>query len=123
MIMDVLMPKHIKKPEGNQLKEIVDVFERKWGFPQYVGAVDGSHIPIIATPEYHTDYFNRKGWHFVILQGVVDPCYRFWDINVCWPGSVHDARVFRNTDLYKYGENGHLFPNQKVQYHNVDVPL
>ena len=39
LIMDVLMPKHIKKPEGNQLKEIVQVFERKWGFPQCVGAV------------------------------------------------------------------------------------
>ena len=25
LIMDVLMPKHIKKPEGNQLKEIVQV--------------------------------------------------------------------------------------------------
>ena len=123
LIMDILMPKHIKKPEGNQLKEIVEVFERKWGFPQCVGAVDGSHIPIIAPPEYHTDYFNRKGWHSVILQGVVDPCYRFWDINVGWQGSVHDAGVFRNTDLYKYGDNGRLFPNWKVQYHNVDVPL
>ena len=123
LIMDILMPKHIKKPEGNQLKEIVEVFERKWGFPQCVGAVDGSHILIIAPPEYQTDYFNRNGWHSVILQGVVDPCYRFWDINVGWPGSVHDARVFGNTDLYKYGDNGHLFPNCKVRYHNVDVPL
>ena len=51
LIMDVLMPKHIKKPEGNQLKEIVEVFKRKWGVSQCVGAVDGSHIPIIAPPE------------------------------------------------------------------------
>ena len=99
------------------------MFEKKWGFPQCVGAVDGSHIPIITPTEFHTDYFNRKGWHSVILQGVVDPCYRFWDINVGWPGSVHDARVFTNTDLYKDGEKGVLFPNSKVSYHGVDVPL
>ena len=122
-IVDVLMPKHIKKPKGSQLKEMVEVFEMKWGVPQCIGAVDGSHIPIITPTEFHTDYFNRKGWHSVILQGVVDPCYRFWDINVGWPGSVHDARVFTNTDLYKGGENGVLFPSSKVSYHGVDVPL
>ena len=42
LIVDVqkYMSKYIKKPEGNQLKEMVQLFERKWGFPQCVGAVD-----------------------------------------------------------------------------------
>ena len=68
------MPKYIKKPDGNQLKDVVQVSKRKWGLPQYFGAVDGSHIPIVAPPEYHNDYFNRKGWNSVLVQGVVDPC-------------------------------------------------
>ena len=123
LIVDVLLPKYIKKPEGNQLRDIVQLFERKWGLPQYVGAVDRSHIPIVAPPEYHTDYFNRKGWHSVLLQGVVDHFCRFWDINVGWPGSVHDTRVFVNTDLFKNGDRGLLFPNRPVNYHHVDVPL
>ena len=29
VIVDVLVPKYIKKPEGNQLKDIVKLFERK----------------------------------------------------------------------------------------------
>ena len=98
-IVDILMPHYIKVPEGDHLKETIAMFKRKWGFPQCAGAIDGSHIPIIAPEEYHTDYFNRKGWHSIILQGIVGPCYRFWDINVGWPGSVHDARVFANTDI------------------------
>ena len=72
-----------------------------------MGAVDGFHIPIIAPPEYHADYFNHKGWHSVLVQGVVDPSYRFWDINVG----------------FKEGERGVLFPNWIVKYHHVDVPL
>lgn len=59
----------------------------------------------------------------VLVQGVVDPRYRFWDINVGWPGSVHDARVFVNSSLFKDGDRGVLFPNQMVKYHHVDVPL
>ena len=67
--------------------------------------------------------FNRKGWHSVLIQGVVDPCYRFWDINVECPGSAHDARVFVNTDLFKDGDRGVLFPNTPVKYHHVEIPL
>ena len=37
-------------------------------------AIDGSLIPISPVVN-HTDYFNRKGWHSVVLQGVVD--YRY----------------------------------------------
>ena len=32
----------------------------KWGFPQCVGAIDGTHIPIIAPKENALDYFNCK---------------------------------------------------------------
>ncbi|KAI8493920.1 hypothetical protein Bbelb_282670 [Branchiostoma belcheri] len=35
-------------------------------------AVDGSHIEVKAPSEGHTDYFNRKGYHSVVLQAVVD---------------------------------------------------
>ena len=37
-----LLPEFIKIPNKNKL-EVVDGF--KWGLPQVVGAIDGSHIP------------------------------------------------------------------------------
>ena len=62
-----------------------------WVFPQCVGAIDGSHIPIIVPKENPVDYFNKKGYHLVILQALVDHEYMFLDVYVGWPGSVHDA--------------------------------
>ena len=122
-IVRVLMPKHIKWPQVDKLQEVIDVFEHKWGYPQCAGAIDGSHIPILAPQNFHTDYFNRKGWHSIILQGVVDGNYRFTDITVGWPGSVHDARVFSNSTLFKKGQNGSLFLETTRIIEGVNVPL
>ena len=50
------------------------------GFPQCAGAIDGTHIPVEAPAENASDYYNRKGWHSVILQGTVDHEGLFTDI-------------------------------------------
>ena len=119
-----LAAKYIKIPNGNNLKAIVKEFRTRWGFPQCMGAIDGSHIPIKAPINFHTDYFNRKGWHSIILQGLVDSKYQFMDINIGWPGKVHDARVFGNSTLYHKGQNGSLFPaSMAKEINGVNVPL
>ena len=95
----------------------------KWGFPQCGGAVDCTHIPIISPSEYPADYFNRKGWHSIILQGTVDHLYRFTDVCIGWPGHVHDARVLGNSSLYHRGNAGTLFPDSKTMIAGVEVPI
>ena len=100
-IVHNLLSLYINFPSGEGLKKVVDGFEEKWGFPQCVGAVDGSHIPISAPELNHTDYYNRKGWYSMIVQAIVDHDYLFRDICVGWAGSVHDARVFANSLIYK----------------------
>ena len=90
----VLLPKYIKFPEGDELKRVVDGFKHKYGFLQCVGAIDGSHIPILFPQEYAANYYNQKGWHSVILQGTVNHLGIFTDVYVGWPGRVHDARFF-----------------------------
>ena len=42
---------------------------------------------------------------------------------VGWPGSVHDARIFSNSDLYAKGESGELMPSRIRRINNVDVPV
>lgn len=46
--VEQLAARFITIPSDNDLKAVVDRFSNKCGFPQCVGAIDGSHIPIIA---------------------------------------------------------------------------
>ena len=122
-IVELLAGQYIKFPKGQGLRVIVDGFMSKWGFPQCVGALDGSHIKVIAPKDNPLDYFNRKGQHSVVLQALVDHDYKFLDIYVGWPGSVHDARVLANSSLYSNCESGNLLPNWTRTMGNATVPL
>ena len=122
-IVQLLLAKYIQVPQEAQLQSIVDGFESKWGYPQCVGAIDGSHIPIVSPVEFPADYHNRKGWHSIILQAIVDHECRFWNINVGWPGRVHDARVLSNSTVFQQAEAGTLLPHQPCQINGVNVPL
>uniref|UniRef100_A0A8C8RPP7 DDE Tnp4 domain-containing protein n=1 Tax=Pelusios castaneus TaxID=367368 RepID=A0A8C8RPP7_9SAUR len=82
---------------GN-VSEIVDGFDAM-GFPNCGGAIDGTHIPILAPDHLATEYINRKGYFSMVLQALVDHRGRFTDINAGWSGKVHDARIFRNSGL------------------------
>ena len=117
-----LMKTYIKFPAGEELRKVVDGFEGRWGFPQCVGAIDCSHIPISATELNDTDYYNRKGWYSMIVQAIVDHNYLFRDICVGWPGSVHDARVFVNSAIYKITE-GNILSGMDRTMDAYQVPL
>uniref|UniRef100_A0A673MI78 Zmp:0000000634 n=1 Tax=Sinocyclocheilus rhinocerous TaxID=307959 RepID=A0A673MI78_9TELE len=71
---------------------------------------NGSHIPIIAPQEDAAAYYNRKGWHSIVLQAVVD--HNFTDVYVGWPGHRHDACVLSNSPIFQMAEEqgGYLFP-------------
>jgi len=62
-----LLPKYVRVPPEERLMDVIDDFENLWGFPQVVGAIDGSHIPILKPIECPSDYYNRKGFFSVLL--------------------------------------------------------
>jgi hypothetical protein len=67
--------------------------------PFSVGAIDGSHVEIKQPLGQLEAYTNRKGYTSVVLQGVCDSGMKFLDISTGWPGSMHDARIFRLSSL------------------------
>lgn len=69
---------YLKKPSAADFRKIVQGFQDKWRFPQVVGAIDGTHVPIKAPTDTLADYFNRKGQYSIILQAVVDHKMRIW---------------------------------------------
>ena len=74
-------------------------FEEKWGFPGVLGAIDGSDIPVKGPWKNPEQYINRKGPQSLQLQVICDA-----DVFCSYPGSVHDARVFRNSPFFQDAE-------------------
>ena len=57
------------------------------------------------------DYYNRKGLHFILMQGTVNHLGQFTDIYIGWPSRIHDARVFVKSTLYGKVRTMNYFPN------------
>ncbi|XP_065428354.1 uncharacterized protein LOC135976485 [Chrysemys picta bellii] len=106
---------------GN-VQAIVDGFAAM-GFPNCGGAIDRTHIPILAPEHQATEYINHQGYFSMLLQALVDHKGRFTNINAGWPGKVHDARVFRHSALFQKLEEGTFFPDQKVTVGDVEMPI
>jgi hypothetical protein len=81
-IKKYLKPLVIRKQTESSLRTMAVEFEKLYGIPYIIGAVDGSHIPIIVPPIDPTSYYCRKGFYSALLQGVVDKDCKFWDISI-----------------------------------------
>ena len=53
----------------------------------------------------------------------MDQEIRFMNFNVGWPGSVHDARILSNSEVFRRGEVGTLVPQSVRILAGVPVPV
>ncbi len=67
---------HVPQTE-EEVKESASNFFTAFGFPQCIGAVDGTHIPIKKPIANLVHYINRKGFHSLDVQACVDYRYCF----------------------------------------------
>ncbi|KAG6927814.1 hypothetical protein G0U57_009276, partial [Chelydra serpentina] len=117
-IVDLLLSKVVTLGD---MQVIIDGFSAM-GFPNCGGAIDGTHIPILGPEHQGSQYINRKGYFSMVLQALVDHKGRFTNINVGWPGKVHDARVFKNSGLFRRLQQGVYFPDCKITVGDVEMP-
>ena len=69
--------------------------------PNTIGAIDCTHIHIQAPHEGEWEFVNRKGRHSINVQLIGNADLTITNCVVRWPGSVHDARILRESHLYR----------------------
>ena len=92
----------IKWPTGEAKQDVHEGFKKIGGMENVIGAIDGSHIGLANAPLKQPEtYWNRKKRYSIQLQGIVDHRGMFIDYEIGWPGSVHDAKVYKNSYFYQ----------------------
>ena len=82
-----------------ETRQAIQKFQDISHFPQVVGALDGSHIPIKAPKEEPNEYVNRKSFHSI---------ESYLHVSTGYAGSIHDARVLRMSSLLTAVEDGDI---------------
>ena len=98
------------------LERVHRKFERSAGLKNVIGAIDGTFIPMKAPNKDPEIYRTRKMYHAITLQAICDADLKFTDCFVGYPGSVSDARIFRNSGFYKnvLNDERKYFPNNDL---------
>jgi len=94
---------YIAWPPRYRFASVLSKFDdsREHSFPNAFGAVDGCHTAIKCPRVDSGSWYNRKGFHSLLLQGICDAERPFMDVYMGWPGSTHDARVWKNGPIYE----------------------
>lgn len=89
---------YIRWPDENERANIELFMGDK--LPKCIGYIDGSHIPLDEAPlDDPESYFTRKQRYAIHLQAVCDNDRIIRNIFIGYPGSVHDARVYSNSEI------------------------
>ncbi|XP_052129337.1 uncharacterized protein LOC113207160 [Frankliniella occidentalis] len=96
-----MAPLYVKWPDAARRREISAAFEGYSGFPGIAGVIDGTHNNITAPAVQKEKYRNRHHTFSLNTQAVCDNRLLILDFHVGEVGSLHDARVFRRSPLYR----------------------
>ncbi len=87
-------------PSSDERHEMSRVMQQQYLFPNCVGLMDGTLLPLEFKPEKDGEcYYCRKGFYALNMLIVCDYMARITYYQVGWPGSVHDNRVWRTCKL------------------------
>ncbi|XP_011688388.1 PREDICTED: putative nuclease HARBI1 [Wasmannia auropunctata] len=106
-----LREQFITWPTEDETIQSIAAFQRQRGFPNVIGAIDGTYV-VIDTPNDNPEaYINRKDIYSIQLQVVCKHNLQFIHCFVGYPGSVHDQKVFQLSNIQRFFNDPLKFPN------------
>ncbi|CAH2009012.1 unnamed protein product [Acanthoscelides obtectus] len=88
----------IKFPTTNhELMEAKRIWQSMYKFPTAIGVIDCTHIRTLKPNRHGDEYINRKGKPTSNVQATCDAREMFKSLDVSWSVSVHDSRIWRNS--------------------------
>ena len=97
----IMKPIYLPEPTRQHWKNIEAAFERRWQFPNCLGAIDGKHVTIMKPAHSASLYINYKQTFSIVLMAIVDAVYNFIAVDVGAIGSNSDAGIFRKCAIGK----------------------
>ena len=99
------MPTIITMPSSNEEFRVLANQFYTYGYPNVVGAIDGTMIEVKPPEENRIDYFSRKYITAVNLTALCDANKKFLNINVGHSARCHDSHIFQRSKLYNMISN------------------
>lgn len=82
-----------------EINENKQLFMERFQFPGVLGAIDCTHVAILKPTEEEHNFVNRKGFHSLNVQIICDANLTIININPNFPGSSHDAFIWRQSNI------------------------
>ncbi|XP_039969635.1 putative nuclease HARBI1 [Bactrocera tryoni] len=94
-------------------------FFRKFGIKSTMGAIDCTHIAIIAPPSNNVErplnlYLNRKGFYSINVEAVCDHRLCFTLVNSKFSGATHDSGIWATSDLREHLIRQHTNTTERI---------
>lgn len=118
----ILQPIVMQEPTMSKWMEIAEEFERKWQFPNCIGALDGKHVICDKPAGSGSMFFNYKKTFSLVLLALVDANYKFIVIDVGAYGRSSDSGIFRSSSLGKKFFSNNLDIPQEKNLPGTNVP-
>lgn len=87
-------------PETEQeFQHEANLWSSKFEFPMAIDVIDCSLFEIKKPSVFGNEYICRKGYAAINMQATCNANELFTSVDCSWAGSVHDARVWRNSSI------------------------